>query len=529
MSKLRCRAALQCIAFSGLALCAFTAASGAGVNVSAGQPLLVQAVPQAVSTGQSRIISKLDGTRQLKLALHLPVSDQADLDTLLQQLYDPSSAKYHQYLSVDEFTARFGPSQSDYDAVVAWAQAQGLTVTQTTRNRHIVDVAGSVSTINSALHVVMSNFHRATAKSQFFAPDREPTVNLSVPLLQITGLDNFSPPQSKLRQAGSTGGANAGTGSGPGGEFFPSDMRAAYYGGTLTGAGQTIGIFSFDGYIDSDVPDYYTLLHITNPNVPVTKVLVSGYSGVCDAGDGSGTTACDDGEQVLDIVNSVGMAPGVSEVIFYEGLSGPDILNQMAVDNLAKVISCSWGSGDLGGDDVMFQEMKAQGQTFLNATGDDGAYDAASWLPPSANPLILQVGGTDLVTSGPGGSWMSESGWPDSGGGFYAPAGYDIPSYQSAAGVINPTNQGSTTLRNDPDVAAEANGDNPVIINGVIHSGYGGTSFAAPRWAGYITLLNEQSVGNGAGTSGYINPSLYTIALGANYASNFHDSTTGSN
>lgn len=531
MSKLRswCRTAPRYIVFSGLALCAFTGASAAGVDVSAGEPLLVQAVPQAVSTGQSRIISKLDDSRQLKLALHLPASNQAALDTLLQQLYDPSSANYHQYLTVDQFTARFGPSQSDYDAVIAWALAQGLAVTQTTRNRHLVDVAGSVSAINSALHVVMSNYQRSTGKSQFFAPDREPTVNLAVQLLQITGLDNFSPPQHRLRKAGPTDIVNAGTGSGPGGEFFPSDMRAAYYGGTLTGAGQTIGIFSFDGYIDSDVPGYYTQLGITNPNVPVTNVLVSGYSGVCDAGDGSGTSPCDDGEQVLDIANSVGMAPGVSEVIFYEGLSGPDILNQMAVDNLAKVISCSWGSGDLGGDDVMFEQMQAQGQTFLNATGDDGAYDAATWLPPSANPLILQVGGTDLVTSGGGGTWVSESGWPDSGGGFYAPAGYGIPNYQKIGGVINATNQGSTTLRNDPDVSAEANFDNPVISNGVIEGGFGGTSFAAPRWAGYITLLNEQSVANGAGTFGFINPSLYTIALGANYTSNFHDSITGTN
>lgn len=514
-----------------VAFCAAAVANATGTNISNGNPLLVQAVPEAVATGQARLVSSLDGTRQLKLAIHLPAGNQDALNSLLQQLYDPASPNYHKYLSVDEFTARFGPSQDDYNTVVNWAKAQGLTVTNMTRNRHIVDVAGSVDTINNALHVVMSTYQRSTGKSQFYAPDREPAVNLSVPLLQITGLDNFAPPQHRLKKGSTSDVANAiGTGSGPSGEYLPSDMRAAYYGsGPLTGAGQTIGIFSFDGYIDSDVPSYYSLLGITNPNVPVTNVLVNGYSGVCDAGDGSGTSPCDDGEQVLDIVNSVGMAPGVSEVIFYEGSSGPDILNQMATDNLAKVLSCSWGSGDLGGDDVIFEEFSLQGQTFLNATGDDGAYDAATWLPPSANPLVLQVGGTDLTTSGPGGTWMTESGWRDSGGGFYAPAGYSIPNFQKLAGVVNATNKGSTTLRNDPDVSAEANFDNPVISNGSIETGFGGTSFAAPRWAGYITLLNEQSVANGSGTFGFINPSIYTIALGANYATNFHDSITGTN
>ena len=126
---------------------------------------------------------------------------------------------------------------------------------------------------------------------------------------------------------------------------------------------------------------------------------MNGYTGTCDAGDGSGFSTCDDGEQILDITNSIGMAPGASEVLFTKEIRGPDILNQMATDNLAKIISCSWGSSDLGGDDVLFQEFQAQGQTYANATGDSGSYNASSWLPPSLNPLILQVGGTRLTTA----------------------------------------------------------------------------------------------------------------------------------
>ena len=497
-------------------------------------PLLVQVLPQAAKNGAMHTSGRLSGSRRLDLAIHLPARNQSDLDELVRELYDPASSNYHNYLSVQEFTARFGPTQSDYDEVVAWANAQGLTVTRTTPNRHLIDVSASVDDINRALNVVMSSYQAdaAAGKSQFFAPDREPSVTLSVPILLITGLDNFNPPQSRLVRNGPGGAVAKASGSGPGGEFLPSDMRAAYYGsGPLTGAGQTIGIFSFDGYISTDVAAYYSLLHITSPNVPVTNILVNGYTGTCDAGDGSGFSTCDDGEQILDITNSIGMAPGASEVLFYEGNSGPDILNQMATDNLAKIISCSWGSGDLGGDDVLFQEFQAQGQTYANATGDSGSYNASSWLPPSLNPLILQVGGTRLTTSAPGGSYTSETGWPDSGGGFYAPAGYSISSTdQTLSGVVTVANKASSTLRNAPDVSAEADFDNPTISNWKSPRGrlrrhqlrraaLGGLRRAAQRTSG----CREQHLG------GISQSSIYTIATGANYNSNFHDVKSGTN
>jgi subtilase family serine protease len=503
-------------------------------NPGSRHPLLTQVVPQTAQGQQVRSTGRLDGARTLDLVIHLPPQDPNGLSAFLQQLQDPGSANYHKYLSVAQFTERFGPAQSDYDQVVAWANANGLTVTHTSVNRHIIDVTATVDAIDQALNVTMQSYQPVDTdgKSTLFAPNSEPSVALSVPILKISGLDNFNPPQRRLERNDGTAPVAHTTGSGPGGTFLPSDMRAAYYGaGPLTGTGQTIAIFSFDGYLRSDVPLFYSALNIANaPNVPITDVPVNGYSGVCDAADGSELTTCDDGEQVLDIVNSIGMAPGVSEVLFYEGQSGPDILNQIATDNLAKIISCSWGSTDLGGDDVLFQEFQAQGQTYVNATGDSKKYSATSWLPPSLNPWVLQVGGTDLATTAPGGGYASETGWPDSGGGFYAPAGYNIPPYQQLTGVVTVGNHASSTLRNDPDVSAEANFDNSTVSNGAAQiGGFGGTSFAAPRWAGFVALVNEQSAAKNDTTAGFINPSLYAIGIGANYTSNFHDVKTGNN
>ncbi len=506
-------------------------ASAAAINVSAGKPLVAQEVPQAVTAGQVPRLALLPAAQHLKLSLSLQPRNQDQLNQLLQDLYDPASPNYHHYLSVDEFTAQFGPSQADYDNVVSWATANGFTVTDTTPNRRLVEVDGDVNTINAAFHLTMGSYQHPTEARQFFAPDQEPTVNLSVQLLAVTGLDNFTLPHNHLKKGKprpTAIGPVANAGSGPSGEYLPSDMRAAYYGsGSLTGAGQSIGIFSFDGYKTADLTVYKNGTGMSF-STPVNNVLVSGYSGVCDAGDGSGTSTCDDGEQILDIVNAIGMAPGITQILFYEGTSATPILNKMASDNSAKVLSSSWGGGGFNNttDDPIYQEMAAQGQTFLNATGDEGAYNSSTWLAPSADANVLEVGGTDLTTASAGGAWSSETGWPDSGGGFISSAGEATPSYQKLAGVITTTNKGSTTYRNDPDVAMEANFDNPTASNGSFETGYGGTSFAAPRWAGYIALVNQQSVANGNGTVGFVNPALYNLGLAGG---NFHDVTSGNN
>ena len=497
-----------------------------------GHAMLAPHLPVAVANGQAAMTGAVSPQQSLNLAIHLPVRNQAELTQLLHDLYDPKSPNFHKYLNVSEFTKRFAVTAADYNAVVAWAKSNGLTVTAKTPNRRLLAVQGSVGTVNRAFHVKINYYRRPGGARTFYSPDREPTVaGLSVPLLQITGLNNYVLPQSMLRHravVSATAPVSA-TGSGPAGEYLPSDMRAAYYGnGPLTGAGQTIGIFSFDGYLLSDVQLYYSKTGMTS-NVPIENVLVDGFSGACTAVSSPTSSACDDGEQVLDIVNAIGMAPGIKQILFYEGSSNTEILNQMATDNVAKVLSSSWGwnPADAASDDPIFQEFAAQGQSFVSASGDDGEFNSSTYSFPGVDPYITQVGGTDLTTTGGGGAWSAETAWPQSGGGYVS--GTPIPSWQQLPGVINSSNLGSSTLRNAPDVAAEANFDNPTVVNGSFVTGYGGTSFATPRWAGFLALVNQQSVANGKGTVGFINPALYNLGISASYSGAFHDITSGSN
>ena len=89
--------------------------------------------------------------------------------------------------------------------------------------------------------------------------------------------------------------------------------------------------------------------------------------------------------------------------------------------------------------------------------------------------------------------------------------------------------QGSTTTRNFPDVALTADNVYVIADGGFGYRGVGGTSCAAPLWAGFTALVNQQATNNGHTAVGFLNPAIYAIAKGTNYNACFHDITTGNN
>jgi subtilase family serine protease len=478
-------------------------------------------VPAVVADGTAPLVGHLPATQKISLAISLPLRNESELKGLLQRIYDPQSASYHHYLSVEEFTARFGPTESDYAAVRQFAKANGFDVVDTAANRLVLDVAGTAANIEAAFHVSLNLYQHPTENRTFYAPDREPTLELDTPILHITGLDNFSLPRAKNVRSSVT--KQSGTGSGPGGQFIGSDLRAAYYGsGPLTGKGQKLGLFEYAGYEMSDVRNYFK--QVNEPlNVPVVGISVGGAPLGCK------WPQCDDGEQVIDIETAISMAPGLDQVLVYVGNYDVSIFNKMADGNIVKQASCSWGwSDDESRLDPIFEEMAAQGQSIFVATGDDGSSGAPNYTWPSDDPYVTAVGGTDLTTYGPGGPWKSEIGWRGSSG-MPSKNGVPIPSYQLLPGVVNSTNKASDTLRNIPDVAAEANTNIYSCYDGICTGGNGGTSYAAPQWAGITALANEQAAEYGGTALGFLNPSLYEIGVGSNYDDNFHDIIHGDN
>jgi subtilase family serine protease len=504
-----------------------------------GQSMLTRHVREVTLNGQAMSVGRLPATQSMHLDVVLPLRNQPELDNFLRQLSDPTSGMYRRFLTVPEFTEKFGPTQQDYDAVVRFAKANGFTVVGGSRDGMDVQIVGPVSSVEKAFHVTMGTYQHPTESRIFFGPDREPTTNLSFPLWHVTGMDNFSLPHPLYVKRSDYAAAHgidaekvvshATTGSGPSAAFLGSDMRAAYYGGTaLTGAGQNLGLFEFLGTDLADLTTYYKNVGQTN-NVPITLLSTDGTSVSCVDTRAGGD--CDDTEQTLDMTQALGMAPGLSSLVMYIGSLDSAIISAMTTHNpLPTTIGCSWGwtPADPTTLNPFFQKMAAQGQNFFAASGDSSTWSSKNEAWPADNAFIVSVGGTDLVTASAGGAWKSETAWVDSGGGI-SPDAIAIPSWQQLAGVINSTNKGSTTLRNGPDVSANANFTFYVCADQTTCTAneFGGTSFATPMWAGYVALANQQLAANGDATLGFINPTIYAQNITSSYGTDFHDITSG--
>jgi subtilase family serine protease len=496
-------------------------------------------VRDAIRNYQAQPVGRLPGNQVMNLDIVLPLRDAEGLKAFLEELYDPNSTIYHQFLTPKEFTERFGPTQEEYDAVLKFAKANGLTVTGGSRDGMEVQVKGPVSAVEAAFHVTMGTYRHPTENRTFYSPDREPTTTLPFQLWHVSGLDNYSIPhplyvkRSDAAQAlgidAKTLVTHATTGSGPSASFLGSDMRAAYYGGTaLTGAGQNLGLFEYLGTDLADLTTYYKNVNQTN-NVPVTVLSTDGTSTSCVYSRAGGY--CDDTEQTLDMTQALGMAPGLKSLVMYVGSTDTAIISAMTTHNpLPTTVGCSWGwtPADPSTLDPYFEKMSAQGQNFFAASGDSSTWSRRNEAWPADDANVVSVGGTDLTTKSAGGAWASETAWVDSGGGI-SPDKIAIPSWQKLSGVINSSNKGSTTYRNGPDVAANANFTFYTCADqtSCLANEYGGTSFAAPMWAAYIALVNQQRAASGLGTIGFINPTIYAQNVTSSYATDFHDITSG--
>ncbi len=519
----------------GVGLTLSSATIYSGMAAVEGMKTLSGHVPTVVSQLSAKGI--LSATTNLNLAIGLPLRNQEALTNLFQQIYDPASPNYHKYLTPEQFTAQFGPTEQDYQKVINFAVANGLKVVGTHPNRVLLNVSGKASNINKAFQINLRTYQHPTEARQFFAPDTEPVLDASLPIIHVSGLENYytASPRLKARPLSQPAGATPNLGSAPGGSYEGNDFRNAYVPGTtLTGAGQNVALFQLDGFFASDIAAYASQIGLTNVPQLVTVPVDGGVPTPTPFGNP---------EVSLDIEMVLSMSPGVSNIYVYEGPNFSsqsiytvfeDVLSRIANDNLAKQIGCSWGIN--GGPDPVaeqiFQQMALQGQSFFCASGDSDAYTGL--IPfPSDSPHITLVGGTTLTT-GAGASYSSETVWNwgiefgidgfGSSGGISTT--YAIPSWQTNINLT--ASKGSTTLRNVPDVALT--GDNVWVIFGGGQTGaFGGTSCAAPLWAGFTALINQRATNVGHAAVGFINPALYAIAKSFNYANCFHDITTDNN
>ena len=330
----------------------------------------------AKAIANAQFLGSLPATTEIPMAFSLPLRNQQELVVLLKRIYDPADTLYGHYLTSQEFTDRFGPTQDDYDTVTAYALSLGLRVTGTHPNRTLLDVSGSAAVVEAAFNLHL-NHHQAPDGRKFYAPDNNPEVLdfIVSRIAGVIGLDNAAVWHAHSRfvpAEETTLTSPFQIGTGPGGGLTSGDIRTAYNlnGVAADGSGQTLGLFELDGYNPADVVTYVN--HYGLRSVPLQNVLIDGFSG--KAGNGAD-------EVTLDIELQIALAPGASKIIVYEGPNSNkgvvDTYNRIATDNLAKQISTSWGLSEgqssaavISSENAAFQQMAAQGQSIYAASGD---------------------------------------------------------------------------------------------------------------------------------------------------------------
>jgi kumamolisin len=394
-------------------------------------------------------------------------------------------------------------AQEDVDAVIAFAEEHGLRVVAVHLGRATVELSGSVAQANSAFGVTLSIFKSPTETYR----SHEGPIFLPRALAEIVqavyGLDN-----RRMAFRMGTPALNPSFTVTP---LTPPDVAGLYGFPAIPAsiAQQTIAIFEFGGgYTLPDVDAFYAGLHLPNPKLVTPPIQLLG------ATNSPGTAASPNGadnEVLLDIDVSGSVASGATIAMYFAPFTETGwvtaldtAISPTGTEPKPSVISLSWGCPEEFWSVAQAQNLStklkkaaAKSITIFSATGDNGSecqiedgLAHVNW--PCIDPWVTAVGGTRIGDVS--GSSFEELTWTDTGGGISTKKDssghlvYPLPSWQNGAGVPPSVNDGVTRGRGIPDIAAFADGYS--IIRYGKKDGLGGTSEAAPLYAGLVAILN---------------------------------------
>jgi kumamolisin len=529
-------------------LVAGSAPAAAHLPTAARVPTASTTPGEARQSGPVRV-GPTDPAQQIDITLTLAGRSQADIAQTISAIQDPNSPEYHHFLTPGEFDNRFGASAAAQRQVESVLGAAGLRTTPQASPSTLLQASGAAGQVEALFNVRLDDYRTASGTT-YHVPEAAPLIpdSLRGVVTGVLGLDTrpLVQPATRLHRQAPTAPAIPAL-------LGPAEIAQAYnfsplHDAGLNGSGMTLAFAEIDTFQQSDIDAYDQHYNISAPAVQHVRV-------------GRGASPADQvSETTLDIEVAHAVAPN-AQIVSYEGQADLgsllDVFNA-AVSDTARhpnVLSISLGACELpiaqdpSGPQFfdaltsVFQKAAAEGMTVLVASGDQGAYtchandpndNSLSISTPADNPWVTAVGGTALfVNSASDASRAYEAGWEGplegDGGGGGVSIYYPRPSWQTGPGV---NNSYSTGKRQVPDIAAAADpltGYHIYDSTGGGCSGndcwtsVGGTSAAAPLWAGLV-LLADQKAGKNLGQ---INPTLYK--MGASGSSAFYDVTKGGN
>ena len=419
--------------------------------------------------------------------------------------------------------------------MTAWAAAHGLTVTATSPQRSTVSVVAPAAKVERLFDVTLREYADVAGRS-FQAPSGDPRVPAALAglVVGIDGLDGRPSVHPALRGP---------IAAGPEGGMTPPIIDRVYEleglrSLGLHGEGQTIAIVSLDTFDPDDVKTFDRLAGTSGP--AVKRVAVNG--GVSSPGDGQDEVSLD-----IDVIRAV--APK-AQILDYEapneGGAIAAAIDRIVKDGRADIVSISWGSCEADRSASALSRIASSmaaaasaGISVFVASGDHGAYDCidsdradlrVSVDSPASDVNAIGVGGTFLSMLEDG-TWIDEVAWEEPltgwgpGGGLSAV--YARPIWQTGTGVANGRSNGK---RQVPDVAAAADPVSGFLTVSAGDQGPGGgTSAAAPFWAGLAVLTRQLAQKGGTDGLGPLGKTLYDVAAAQPAGTLFHDVTRGGN
>ena len=497
------------IAVLGLAMTAMTGAltTSALASPAAATPGYVALAGSAAATPDA--VTGNYSSSRMSVEVVLAPRDETGLNSLLQGLYTQGSGNYQDWLAKGQFDARFAPSAATRSAVSRYLSQQGLTV-EASSSPFLVPAVGSSQQVSDAFQTSLHTY-KGAGGAQFFANSAAVQVPaaLASGVLGVVGLtstvrahDMVVPAKPTPRSGRGSSPAScetqyptvsqlvglyvngvnfpSGYGAGPGcSGLTPSQTNSLYdapnAGPRGKGAGVTTAVFELSAYLPSDIDTWAHNYYGPSFTPPLENVTVDGgpLNPRCPAGDtcpASEQGYAGDIEVDADIEQQLSIAPDVSHLIVYNapndetGQTEIDEYAAIANDDVASTISTSWGEceSELGAavaqaENLVFEQMAAQGQSIFAAAGDDGALDCgtspqtAAVDDPASQPWVTGAGGT---------SWQN-----------FNPAGNESPAYP--AGVESVWNVDSLCNTSSD---SEGTGQSGLFWCNTTGAGGGGTS-----------------------------------------------------